>query len=373
MKILHTVHRYAPYTGGSEEVVQQLSERLVSLGHEVTVATTPSKDRTSRIMNGVTIEEFDCGGDLVQGIQGDASAYQAFLLQSDADVLLNYGAQIWCTDLVFDLLPKLRMKKLMVPLGFYRMNDQRYQQYFKRMPDVLRQYDAVIYLSANGPDKKFAEEHGLSNGIVIPNAADRNSFEQTPRGNFRKKYGCEDKFIVINVSNHSHVKNHLLFWECAKHLKEDGCEVFLIGNPLKSGVKKWLRECYTTCVLKSARYGIPMFEHLSRQEVLEAFVDADVFLFTSSFEASPLVMFEAFASKTLFVTTECGNVRDYSDVVCIVQNEREAVEIIKEYTLHPEQFASRIEKGYHYVKERLNWDTISREYENLYLSLLRST
>ncbi|MBI5471065.1 MAG: alpha-L-glycero-D-manno-heptose alpha-1,3-glucosyltransferase, partial [Ignavibacteriae bacterium] len=52
MKILHTVQRYAPDTGGSEEVVKQLSEYLVSFGHEVTVATGKSARRNFSVLNG---------------------------------------------------------------------------------------------------------------------------------------------------------------------------------------------------------------------------------------------------------------------------------------------------------------------------------
>jgi len=239
------------------------------------------------------------------------------------------------------------------------------------MPSILKQYDKVIYLSPKGIDKQFGDTYGLTNGVIIPNAADIHVFEQTLAGRFRLKYGQGENCIVINVSNHSEVKNHFLFWKCAQLLKNNGCGVFLIANPLKSGVKKWLRECYASCVVNSARLRVPLLENLPRSEVIEAFVDADVFLFTSSFEASPLVMFEAFASKTLFVTTDCGNVRDFEDALCLISNEREAAEIISEYRAHPENFASRIEKGYHYIKERLNWDVISREYEKLYLHLLQ--
>ena len=40
MKILHTVEYYAPSVGGAQEVVRQISERMVQRGHQVTVATT---------------------------------------------------------------------------------------------------------------------------------------------------------------------------------------------------------------------------------------------------------------------------------------------------------------------------------------------
>ena len=44
MPILHVIQRYYPYTGGSELYFQELSEQLVSDGHEVTVLTTEAWD-----------------------------------------------------------------------------------------------------------------------------------------------------------------------------------------------------------------------------------------------------------------------------------------------------------------------------------------
>jgi glycogen synthase len=40
MKILHTVEFYSPSTGGAQEVVKQLSERMAEKGHVVTVILT---------------------------------------------------------------------------------------------------------------------------------------------------------------------------------------------------------------------------------------------------------------------------------------------------------------------------------------------
>jgi len=45
MNILHCVESYYPSVGGMQEVVKQLSERLVKLGHAVKVATRNNPDR----------------------------------------------------------------------------------------------------------------------------------------------------------------------------------------------------------------------------------------------------------------------------------------------------------------------------------------
>ncbi len=372
MNILHTVHRYFPFTGGSEEVVRQLSEKLVALGHTVTVATTPSRERSHKEINGVKIVEFDCSGDLVTGITGESKRYIDFLQHNRFDIMMNYGAQIWCTDLTFDLLPELEMKKILIPLGFYRLHDPRYYGYFDKMPEILRSYDTVVYLSAISPDKQFADRHHLNNGIIIPNGTDVNEFHSAPKGAFREKYSLENKFVVLNVSNHADVKNHSFFWDCVHQAREEGICFVLIGNSLKTGIKKWIRECYSICKFHGIKPNTLVLDNVPRTEVVQAFVDADMFLFTSSFECSPLVMFESFASKTFFVTTDCGNVRDFSDCIHIFKDKREASLIIRECKNNPKRNNTKIMKGYEYVQNNLNWDFITLQYEKLYLDLLSS-
>ena len=74
MKILHTVEFYHPSVGGMQEVVRQISERLVALGHQVTVATTALPERTEKEINGVKIVEFKISGNAVRGMSGETDA-----------------------------------------------------------------------------------------------------------------------------------------------------------------------------------------------------------------------------------------------------------------------------------------------------------
>jgi hypothetical protein len=130
MKILHTVQDYFPSTGGSEEVVRQLSERLAKRGHEMTVATSRNRSRSSKIINSVKIEEFQLGGNIVNGIIGskkEIRRYQDFIMRSDYDIIMNYAAQIWCTDLVFSLLKNINKKKFLVPCGYSGLGKKEYE------------------------------------------------------------------------------------------------------------------------------------------------------------------------------------------------------------------------------------------------------
>ena len=73
MRILLCCELYSPSVGGVQEVMQQLAERLVVRGHEVTVATTKLPTRLFSELNGVTIREFKISGNLVRGMEGKAS------------------------------------------------------------------------------------------------------------------------------------------------------------------------------------------------------------------------------------------------------------------------------------------------------------
>ena len=73
MKIVHTVESYLPAHHGMAEVVRQLSEGLVQLGHDVVILTSfhPERQIISEI-NGVTIISFSISGNSVKGINGDS-------------------------------------------------------------------------------------------------------------------------------------------------------------------------------------------------------------------------------------------------------------------------------------------------------------
>ena len=94
--------------GGAQEVVKQISERLAAHGHNVTVATAlleePEVFPRSMVFN---IEEFDISGNSVFGIRGKSERYQRFLIEGKFDIMMNYAAQQWATDLVTPVLNDL--------------------------------------------------------------------------------------------------------------------------------------------------------------------------------------------------------------------------------------------------------------------------
>ena len=147
MKILHTVQSYLPAKHGMSEVVSRISEYLVKRGHEVSVATSYNPQRHENVLNGVSIIPFKTSGNSVIGLEGETEKYQNFLLDSDYDIITNFAAQQWATDLALPILDKIKAKKVFVPTGFSALYNPNYQDYFADMKDYMKQYEMNIFLS----------------------------------------------------------------------------------------------------------------------------------------------------------------------------------------------------------------------------------
>lgn len=314
MKILHTVEFYYPSIGGSQEAVRQLSERLVEAGHDVTVATSLLPERVSDRHHGVHIRSFNISGNAVRGYTGDTAAYQDFVRESDFDVIMNYAAQEWTADLVFQLLPELKARKIFVPCGFSGLHKPEYQQYFKDMPAVLKEYDATVYLAEKYRDIDFARAHKIKNVHLIPNGADEKEFLQTYAGNIRRELGVgADTKLILHVGGFTGVKGQAEAMDIFEQANLPEATLVLIGNAMDKPVVRALKRRawqYSLRLANLREHRKMIIRHVDRPRTVAALQAADVFLFPSNIEASPLVLFEACAARTPFLTTDVGNAQE---------------------------------------------------------------
>jgi glycosyltransferase involved in cell wall biosynthesis len=95
MRLLICCEFYAPSIGGVQEVIRQISERMVKRGHEVIVATTQLANRTFTELNGVHIEGFSVVGNGARGMKGEIKRYQDFVVNAEVDAILIKAAQQW--------------------------------------------------------------------------------------------------------------------------------------------------------------------------------------------------------------------------------------------------------------------------------------
>ena len=385
MKILHTVEFYHPSVGGAQEVVKQVSEHLVKRGHTVTVATTKLAERTSHTVNGVQIEGFDIAGNAVGGFRGETARYQQFLIDSHFDLMMNYAAQQWATDLVFPLLDRLPYRKVLAPCGFSGLLNTQYAKYFEQLPNFMRQYDHLIFHSNIYRDIEFARKHSLGHCTVIPNGASEEEFNHVDP-TFRQRFRIpEDVPLLLTVGSHTGSKGHRLAIGAFRRARIGQAILIIIGNTL--GGKGCLPDCRIRARwarLTSLGHKHVLLLNPPRPDVVAAYHAADLFVFGSNIECSPLVLFEAMASKTPFATVACGNAEEivnwgHGGILLptihrsggMVDAKPETMaRAIEDLIMNPEERHRLAESGYQAWRERFTWDKLAGEYERLYQNIL---
>lgn len=388
MKILHTVEFYHPSVGGMQEVVKQISERLVKLGHDVTVATTRLPERTESIINGVKIVGFGISGNTVRGLTGEIETYREFLLTSEFDIITNFAAQQWATDIMLPLLGRMKTKKVFVPTGFSGLYLPEYKEYFESMKSWFKQYDKNIFLSDDYRDINFARDCGTENLMLIPNGAGADEFLQKPDIDIRAGLGIpKDHFLILHVGSHTGVKGHTEALAIFEQAAIKNSTFLLIANSFGGG--GCTRQCESTAETLNLSPAGKLHNkkiivtELSRKETVAAYQAADLFLFPSNIECSPLVLFEAMASKTPFLTADVGNSREiikWSGAGILLPTTKDpdgfsrveisgSARILENICNDPAKREAMSLSGFAAWLNHYTWEKIARDYERIYLNL----
>ncbi|MFA5995937.1 MAG: glycosyltransferase family 4 protein [Patescibacteria group bacterium] len=390
MKILHTVEFYSPSVGGMQEVVRQLSERLVRLGHDVTVATTKLLNRNSTEINGVHIREFSISGNQVRGYQGNITEYQQFLQQQHFDVMTNFAAQQWATDLALPILSVIKSKKVFVPTGFSGLYVPEYKSYFERMTNWMQQYEMNVFLSEHYRDIDFARQHNIGNIRVISNGAASDEFLPTSTCNIREQLSIpQQHFLILSVGSHSGAKGHAEAIKIFTKARIKNATLLIIGNSFGGGctyscqIKSWLNKFNIKHRLFADKKIIII--NCSRSETVAAYQQANLFLFPSNLECSPLVLFESMAAHLPFLTTDVGNAREIINwsqggllLPTRFTNNGQSYAILEQSVVLLERIYQAVDlrkqlgqAGFTAWQNKFTWEKITKQYEQLYQHILR--
>ncbi len=391
MRILHTVELYDPSVGGAQEVVRQISTRLAKRGHEVTVATTRLARRHGDHLDGVHVEQFEISGNAVRGISGEIDAYRRLVLEGDYDVMMTYAAQQWTLDALLGVLQRIPRPHAVAPCGFSGLHDAAYADYFRGLPEHLRQCDALVFHSGSYQDIELARRSGLERFTVIPNGADEREFGDESALDERAqdlRARCRidaDAPVLLTVGGHTGEKGHALAIEALRRLAHPRAVLIVAANnPLGIGCRYSCRmRALATNALTFGRKRVLLLD-LPRADVAAAYRAADLFVFGSAIECSPLVLFEAMAAATPFLTLDVGNAAEivrWSGGGRMLPTRRlargrvggdpEQMARAVDELLRDEQERLRLGRsGRRAWEQRFTWAKIATAYEELYEQLL---
>lgn len=371
MRILFTIEHYFPQIGGAEEVVKKVAERLSKRGHRVTVATSYVAERTYQAFNGVKIASFNIQGNRAKGISGEIKKYKNFLIASDFDVVCNYAAQSWSTDLTFEVLDQIKAKKVLLPCGYSGLalwsKRPFYWNYFRKLPVYLKKYDHIIYHSANYIDKAYGDKHGIKCYSIIPNGIDLDEM-QSHVMMFREYYNISTEYMLLNVSNHYKLKGHSFIIRAFNMINKDDVTLVIIGNKILGR-----RGCNGRCEdAASKNQRILLLNNVQREHVVSAFNEADIFVFGSKVECFPLVILEVLEAMSVglpFLSTDVGCVKDMQGGMIVSSPKEMSIriaELLSDGNLRHKLGA----KGEKECLSKYTWETVVNRYEDIFLNLV---
>jgi glycosyltransferase involved in cell wall biosynthesis len=262
------------------------------------------------------------------------------------------AAQQWSFDALWPVLDDIKSRKVFIPCGFSGLYEPDFAEYFRKLPDVLRKFDHLVFNAEKYRDIDFVRNIGMSNFTVLPNGINEDDFEREPDGHFRRKLGIpDDAFLFLTVGNPIEAKGHRDVVDAFSRLDTDGQSAVLLsiadwhggGSRSVDGIVRRLIEIaqlegfqglaqVVRRKLVNSRLGAAVryldyaeriesiaakasaqpqkrviLTDLDRRDLIQAYLAADLFVFASRIEYSPLVLFEAAAAGTPFLTVPVGN------------------------------------------------------------------
>lgn len=390
MKIVHCVESYHPNVGGMQEVVKQLSERLAKLGHEVVVATRYNPDRNFSELNGVKIEAFKIVGNPRKVESEEDQRYVDYLLNLDADVVTFFAAQQWATNLALPILGQIKAKKVSVPTGYSGLYWPEFKEYFEDMKTQIHGYDMNVYLSHDYRDINFAREHKVTRMTVIPNGAAEDEFMAETTIDVRKELGIpKDDFLLLLVGSYTGWKGHREAIELFLRSNLKHATLLMIGNNYEYFKRQYVKHpglFFRMLMSKLFSSRKVIFNYFPRKFTVAAYKQANLFLFPSNVECSPIVLFECAAAKLPFISTDVGNTPEIASwtkgglIMPTTKDEggfshvniAEGVKMLNGIYADEQKRKQMAEESFAIWKQKYSWEVITKEYEQLYLNLIRA-
>ena len=330
LKLLFCCENYPPSVGGVQEVIRQIAERLAIAGHDVTVATSAHSSRPAdTVRNGVRVLSFPITGNWVRGMHGPLDEYMQFVIQGGFDAVCIKAAQQWTFDALVEVLPSIPSRKIFIPCGFSALYQRHFKRYFAQMPRWLRSVDALVFYASEYRDIQFVQRHGLRQIFVIPNGADEREFDGGKEEVFRDAHSIGyDDLLFLTVGSMTGLKGH---WEVARAFElakfSGPATLVLNGNTPQRSIGGKVKQFVTNIMrgrsslsAMAARINAQQGERkrvilcdLPRAQLVAAFKASDLFVLASYVEYSPLVLFEAVAAGTAFLSSPAGNAKEIAE------------------------------------------------------------
>ena len=387
LKIAIVTPAYVPAFAFGGPVIQlrRIVQALHKKGYDITVYTTNATSPTSfaslqtqEYIDDILVKRFPVLF-RVAGYWFSPSMFKT-LLEDDFDVIHTNCARSFQSDLA-SLVSRIRRIPLIIQsrgsIGSYRAKgavsvgmSYLYSIHNPILKYSLKQAEKVIALT-----RSEALEYrvmGVENNKieVIPNGIDLSDFNCLPRsGRFRENYSISaDTRIILFLGRINRIKGIDVLIEAFSFLNKELDKMKLVIVGPKNGYSKFCEELVSRSdITDDILFTGPLYA----EDKLEAYVDSDIFVLPSRYEAFPNVILEAFACSKPVVASD---VESISDIIMNKQtgllfkrgNSRELAEKILYILKNPEEGRKMGHMARRMVEENFSTDKVICSLEALY-------
>lgn len=335
MRILFAVHTYEPEANGVQMVTKYLAEGLAKR-HEVFCLTDRKLGADGNLLpeaemiNGVQVYRRQMTDEETSDDE-HRNRYMAIVRDVNPDVLIVVCTQIWTFDLIKNHLDLISCKKILYTHGFSHLKwtvrnvlknnfsrgtlraiptELRYvkhgHDYYKDLAPILAKFDVVTYLSETDDSYKWAQDHELKNSVVITNACDDWFFDNAKKSYELDTVDLGHELTFIYVANYERRKNQKLLVEAFCKANIADARLIMLGRGDKEYFSQMQQMASDNIIVE---YAVP------REKVLEYYLQADVAVTTSRWEAFSITLCEAAALGLPIISTDVGNARLFDGLV----------------------------------------------------------
>ncbi|HEX6386585.1 MAG TPA: glycosyltransferase family 4 protein [Anaerolineae bacterium] len=405
MHILHVVQGYTPAIGGTERLIQRVSEKLVERhGDKVTVYTTtayncelfwrrdqPQLPASVETVNGVTVRRFSvfnrfnelrrllAGGAYKFGLPYNdwfRALYNGPLIPGMTAAIAGSGADLVAAS----SFPLLHMhyalwggRRARIPVIFYGGIHTADPFGFDR-PNIYRAIRrADAYIAYTPFERDFLLERGVPAATihVVGAGVDPEPFARADGQDLRRRFGWADAPVFAFVGQqvpHKGIDMLIEAMPCIWQERPDACLLIAgAATTYSAFIRQWISQ-----LTPDFRSRVAVVDNFAEDEKPNVFAACDVLVFPSGHESFGIVLLEAWAAGKPVIASRTGAIPSVVDegkdgLLIRHRDVGDLVEAMQALLGQPELRRRMGQYGRQKVEQRYTWDIVADKLRQVYL------
>jgi glycosyltransferase involved in cell wall biosynthesis len=352
-----------PHTGGSEVVLENISNELIATyNYDITIYAYNYKFNS--IYNNINLIPYKI-------LSTDKYLFDQL---NQFDHIFIYSDSFWGLPIILKNINQIKPKISIALVGMYFLSENK--EYFDLFKHNINRFNVITHSKYVDYEKCINENIPVN---IIPNGINLFEFKNNDI-NFRDKYGIKEKNIILCVSNFFYGKNQEKLADIGKELKKvrsDFIFVIVYNTIEYTYADLFFKRCENNFIKNKVNY--KFLKDLPREDVIAAFKCSNVFCFPTGKEVSPLVILESIAAKLPWISQDVGNLVDLKGGIIIKNNELDYKGYKKMNNDTIKKFSDNIDKILEYERykealieigqkeiKKINWKNIVPLYDNIF-------